>query len=65
MLNRVINNYYYGSLKASRLHALFQEQPIFRKLKDLGEARSAFAQTCMVTWNTHTRFSTRFITRKS
>ena len=57
--NVLINNYYYGSLKASRLHAVFQEQPIFRKLGDLGKARSAFAQTCMVTWNTHTRFITR------
>ena len=41
------------------MNAVFQEQPIICKLGDLGKARSAFAQTCMVTWNTHTRFITR------
>ena len=38
------------------MNAVFQEQPIVCKLGDFGEARSAFAQTCMVTGNTHTRF---------
>ena len=42
--NVLVNNHYYNSLKASRLHAVFQEQPIVCKLGDLGEARSAFAQ---------------------
>ena len=42
--NVLVNNHYYSSLKASRLHAVFQEQPIVCKLGDLGEARSAFAQ---------------------
>ena len=41
------------------MNAVFQEQPIVCKLGDRGKARSAFAQTCMVTWNTHTRFITR------
>ena len=40
------------------MNAVFQEQPIVCKLGDLGEARSAFAQTCMVAGNTHTRFIT-------
>ena len=57
--NVLVNNHYYSSLKASRLNAVFQEQPIVCKLGDLGEATSAFAQTCMVTGNTHTRFITR------
>ena len=57
--NVLVNNHYYSSLKASRLNAVFQEQPIVCKLGDLGEARSVFAQTCMVTGNTHTRFITR------
>ena len=57
--NVLVNNHYYSSLNASRLNAVFQEQPIVCKLGDLGEARSAFAQTCMVTGNTHTRFITR------
>ena len=55
----LVNNHYYSSLKASSLHAVFQEQSIVCKLGDLGEARSAFAQTCMVTGNVHTRFITR------
>ena len=41
------------------MNALFQEQPIVCKLGNLGKARSNFAQTCMVTWNTHTRFIAR------
>ena len=57
--NVLVNNHYYSSLKASRLNAVFQKQPIVCKLGDLGEARSAFAKTCMVTGNTHTRFITR------
>ena len=57
--NVLVNNHYYSSLKASRLNAIFQEQLIVCKLGDLGEARSVFAQTCMVTGNTHTRFITR------
>ena len=60
--NVLVNNHCYSSLKASRLHAVFQERPIVCKLGDLGEARSAFAQTCMVTGNTHARFITRGIT---
>ena len=58
--NVLVNNHYYSSLNASRLNAVFQEQPIVCKLGDLGEARSAFAQTCMVTGNTHTRGSTAY-----
>ena len=57
--NVLVNNHYYSSLNAPRLNAAFQEQPIVCKLGDLGKARSAFAQTCMITWNTHTRFITR------
>ena len=57
--NVLVNNHYYSSLKASRLNAVFQDQTIVCKLGDLGEARSAFAQTSMVTGNTHTRFITR------
>ena len=57
--NGLVSNHYYSSLKASRLHAVFQEKLIVCKLRDLGEARSAFAQTCMVTGNTHIRFITR------
>ena len=57
--NVLVNNHYYSSLKASRLNAVFQEQSVVCKLGDLGEARSAFAQTCMVTGNTHIRFITR------
>ena len=57
--NVLVNNLYYSSLKASRLNTVFQEQPIVCKLGDLGEARPAFAQTFMVTWNTHTRFIAR------
>ena len=57
--NVLVNNHYYSSLKASRLNAVFQEQAIVCKLGDLGEARPTFAQTCMVTGNTHTRFITR------
>ena len=60
--NVLVNNHYYSSLKASRLNVVFREQPIVCKLGDLGEARSAFAQTCMVTGNTHTRFITRVST---
>ena len=57
--NILLNNHYYSSLKASRLNAVFQEQPILCKLGDLGEARSVFAQTCMFTGNTHTCFISR------
>ena len=57
--NVLVNNHYYSSLKASRLNAVFQEQLIVYKLGDLGETRSAFAQTCMVTGSTHTRFITK------
>ena len=57
--NVLVNNHYYSRLKASRLNAVFQEQAIVCNLGDLGEARSAFAQTCIVTGNTHTRFFTR------
>ena len=57
--NVLVNNHYYSSLKASRLNAVFQEQPVVCKLGDLGKARSTFAQTDMVTGNTHTRFITR------
>ena len=57
--NVLANNHYYSSLKASHLNAVFQEHPIVCKLGDLGEARSTFEQTCMVTGNTHTRFITR------
>ena len=60
--NVLVNNHYYSSLKASRLNAVFQEQPIVCKLGDLGETRFAFAQTCMVAGNTHTCFITRVIT---
>ena len=57
--NNLVNNHYYSSLNASRLNAVFQEQPIVCKLGDLGKTQSAFSQTCMVTWNTYTRFITR------
>ena len=57
--NVLVNNHYYGSLKASRLKVVFQEQSIVHKLGDLGEARSVFAQICMITRNAHTRFITK------
>ena len=60
--NVLVNNHYYSSLKASRMHVVFQEQPIVYKLGDLGEAKSTFAQTCMVTGNTHTCLISRDIT---
>ena len=41
------------------MNAVFQEQPIVCKLSDIGEAKSAFAKTCMVTGNTHTLLITR------
>ena len=41
------------------MNAVFQEQPIVCKLRDIGEAKSAFAKTCIVTGNTHTRLITR------
>ena len=57
--NVLVNNHYCSSLKVSRFNGVFQEQPIACKLRDLDEARSAFAQTCMITGNTNTRFITR------
>ena len=57
--NALVNSHYYGSLKASRLKVVFQEQSIVHKLGDLGEARSTFAQICMITRNAHTRFNTK------
>ena len=46
-------------LKASRLHAVFQEQPIVCKLGILLKQGPLFTQTCMVTGNTHMRLITR------
>ena len=56
--NVLVNNHYYSSSKTSRFNGAFQEEPIVCKLKDL-EARSAFAQICMITGNTNTSFVTR------
>ena len=40
------------------MKVVFQKQSIVHKLGDLGEARSAFVQICMITRNAHTRLNT-------
>ena len=57
--NVLVNNHYYSSLKTSRFNGVFEEETLICKLRDLDEARSAFAQVCMITGNTITSFVTR------